>query len=291
MTAALPGSRDTAARLKEIVIANVVLPLDGSEGSRMVVPVARGLAQLYAATLHLVWVGEESLDPRLALSRLGVPTEETRGVVVHSLRGTAAEMIVRAAQDLPRSLIVMCTHTRLGHRTDCFGSITESVLASNPERIVLLDPGRGDRPWSLQRVLLAHDGAPRCEAATAAAADLARRANVEVIALHVAASKVGCPKETGGFPAPQYVDQPQHEWPAWASEFMDRLLAAGVAASSMHFKIVLTAGQPGSEVAHIARGREADLVVLAGSSHWETGKHAATRAIIQTSGCPVLLVR
>jgi nucleotide-binding universal stress UspA family protein len=272
-------------------VANIVLPLDGSAVSRAAVPVARGLAQLYKAVSHLLYVGEAPPDPKNMLSLLGVTREDMPGAVVDTYEGDAAEGIAGTARQLPESLIVMCTHTGAHGDLDHFGSVAEAVLASSPERIVLLAPDRGDKPWCIQRVLLAHDGTRVCDAAAASAAELSLLGGAEVIALHVAARKAASPEGPGNHPAPRYIDQPQHEWPAWTGEFTDRMLALGRPPSSVHFNLVVAGGQPGSEIANLARERQADIVVMAWHGQWEHARHIATRVVLRAAGCPVLLVR
>jgi nucleotide-binding universal stress UspA family protein len=274
---------------KASTIKNVVLPLDGSQVSRLALPIARTLSKLYGATLHVVTAGQEMLHTKEALSYLSLTTEEMLGAVLDSCTGDPAEAIVRAAQQLPSPLLVMCTHTGVERSSDDFGAVAESVLRLAPERIVLLAPERGDRAWLIRRVLLAHDGTPSSNCATAAAAEVAQSACAEVIALHVAARKGPHPEQPGSLPAPRYIDQAHHEWPAWAGEFMDRMLAMGAPSSSMQFKLVVTGGQPGSEVAQVARERDVDLVVMACRGKWRS-QHHATRVVTRTSGCPVLLV-
>jgi len=273
---------------KPKTIKNVVLPLDGSQSSRLAVPIARTLSKLYGATLHVVTVGQEVLHTKEALSHLGLTSEEMQGAVLDACSGDPAEAIVGAAQQLPSPLLVMCTHTGVERSSDDFGAVAESVLRVAPERIVLLAPERGDRAWVIRRVLLAHDGTASSDCATAPAAEIAQSARAEVIALHVAARKAPHP-EPGSLPAPRYIDQPQHEWPAWAGEFMDRMLAMGAPCSSVQFKLLVTGGQPGSEVAQLARERDVDLVVMAWRGKWRS-EHHATRVVTRTSGCPVLLV-
>jgi len=274
---------------KPSTIKNVVLPLDGSQVSRLALPIARALSKLYGATLHVVTVGQEVLHTKEALSHLGLTSEEMQGAVLDACSGDPAEAIVGAAQQLPSPLLVMCTHTGVERSSDDFGAVAESVLGVAPERIVLLAPERGDRAWLIRRVLLAHDGTSSSDCATAAAAEVAQSARAEVIALHVAARKGPHPEQRGSLPAPRYIDQPQHEWPAWAGEFMDRMLAMGAPSSSIQFKLVVTGGQPGSEVAQVARERDVDLVVMAWRGKWRS-EHHATRVVTRTSGCPVLLV-
>ena len=85
------------------------------------------------------------------------------------------------------------------------------------------------------------------------------------------------------------MDQPQHEWPAWAEEFMNRVIAAGAHSSAVHFKLAVTGGQAGSEVAQVARERDVDLVAMAWHGHLEH-ERCATRVVVRTCDCPVLLV-
>ena len=269
-------------------IESVVLPLDSTEDSQSAIPVARKLSELYGATLHLTYVGEQALDEKAAAGWLGLDPQKIHGTIFQSSKGEPVEVVMRLARDLPKAVIVMSTC--IGQPTDAnhFRSITESIFASKPERTVLVSPHSGGKSWNVRRILLAHDGTPTCHAATGPAAELAQRAGAEVIALHVAArgEHTG---EPGSIPAPLYVDQPQHEWPAWAEEFMNRVVAAGAPPSTVHFKLAVTGGQPGSEVAQVARERQVDLVVMAWYGHWDH-ESCATRVVIRTAGCPVMLV-
>ena len=291
MTAALPDWNASIPPEHETTrsVESIVLALDGTEHSRPAIPVARKLSELYHATLHVTYVGEGALDLKEAAGRLGFSAEEAHGVVFEQGKAGAVTVVTELARQLPHALIVLSTETGRATDKDHFGSVTESVFASRPERTVLLSPHRGNKPWSPRSILLAHDGTPACHAATGAAAELAHRAGAEVIALHVAARGEERSGEPGSIPAPLYVDQPQHEWPAWAEEFMNRIIAAGAPPSSVHFKLAVTGGQAGSEVAKVARDRGVDLVVMAWHGHWDR-ESCATRVVVRNSDCPVLLV-
>ncbi len=154
---------------------------------------------------------------------------------------------------------------------------------------MLLTPERGRGPWSLRLILLAHDGTPVSHPATCPAADVAQRTGAQIIALHVAARGEDRPGAPGSIAAPLYVDQPQHEWPVWAEEFMNRVVAGGTPPSGVHFKLAVTGGQAGSELAQVARERNVDLVVMAWHGNWEH-KDCATRVVVRNAGCPVMLV-
>jgi nucleotide-binding universal stress UspA family protein len=220
---------------------------------------------------------------------MGLRDEDIHGAVLDSRTGTPAEVILAAVQQLRRPMIVMCTSTEDDAGPDCFGPVMEAVLGATPTRIVLVGPECDHDRWTLRRVLLAHDGTPSSDLATAPAAELAQRAGAEVIALHVAAGGERYRKQPRSLPSPQYIDQPQHEWPAWANEFLNRMLAVGAPLSSVSFKLVVTGGQPGSEVAEVSRERDADIVVMAWHGRWNAPQ-SPTKVVLRTAGCPVLLV-
>ena len=288
MTATLAKTNASSGRSPSGSVAeNILLVLDGTHASKPAIPVACKLAETLDATLHVTYVGEQALDAREVACNLGFTPRQRHGAVFDQLTGDPANMVAEMVRRLSRPLVVMSTG-RAADR-DRFGSIAESVLATRPERIVLLTPERGEQTWTLGRILLAHDGSPTSHSATGPAAELAQRSGAEVIALHVAAQGKGGPQEPGSLPAPRYMDQPQHEWPAWAEEFMNRVLAAGTPPSAVQFKLAVTSGRPGSEIAELARERLVDLVVMAWHGHGEPHM-CATRVVIQTSACPVLLV-
>ena len=270
-------------------ITTILLALDGSRRSQAAVPVARKLRSLYEAALRVVYVGIQAFNRDTIAEQLGFSMPESRDVTFDSSGEKPAESIARLGSSHPGSLVVMSTETGEPTGGDHFGSITESVFALRPERIVLFAPDGSAESWRLGRILLAHDGAPASHAATGPAADLAQRAGAEVIALHVAARGEERSSQPGSMSAPLYVDQPQHEWPVWAGEFMNRLLAAGTPPANVHFKLAVTGGQPGSEVAQVARERQIDLVVMAWHGHWDS-ESSATRVVVRGCGCPVMLI-
>ncbi len=275
----------------ELSIENIVVPLDGTSLQRPAIPIAHEVARLLRATLHFVYMGdipEEEFPAKIPDGSLGVTPFDMHGAVLHSVHGEGTEGMLSIAKQLANP-VVMITIPALETPSDRLGPLAELALASRLRHLALVPAERGSKAWRLRRVLLAHDGTPGCQRATITAVELAHRSGAEVVALHVAEHGEPRPQEPGSIPAPLYIDQPQHEWPAWAEEFMNRLLATGVSPANVHFELALTGGQPGSEVAQVARDRTADLVVMAWHGHWEQ-EYTAARVVIATSGCPVLLV-
>ncbi|MFB3812795.1 MAG: universal stress protein [Terriglobales bacterium] len=281
-------SRDTSSA-RVFHVETVLVPLDGTSHSKVALPVARVVARVENASLHVVYVGDHLLGARETLHELGLTQDEMHGAVLHERIGEPARAIAELARELPSPLIVMCTHAGNRART-LLGSVAEGVLTAIPARIMFVPPERGPAPWQLRRILLAHNGTPTADVALPSTADLAHRAGAEVIALHVAARGDEGPSEPGSLPAPRYIDQPHHEWPAWAREFVERMMALGAPATSMNFKLLVAGGQPGSEVAQFARDHLVDLVTVPWAGDWDSKPTGALKTIVGRSGCPVLLL-
>jgi nucleotide-binding universal stress UspA family protein len=287
---ALPESDHGTNAPDRTSVRNILLPLDGRNLSRVAIPVALGLAQVYQATLHVIYAGAERVAPETKLAQLGVRWEELPGTVIDQAVGSPPEAILNAEQALPSPLIVMCTHTGSTPLPHGFGSVTEELLAKNPERIVLVAPEHSRATFQISKIVLAHDGTPAADCAIAPTAQLAALARASVTAIHVAAPCEGAPEQSGSLPAPRYIDQPQHEWPLWTAEFSGRMQAMGAPTSALKFKLLVKGGQPGSEIALLANKEKADLVVMGNPGNWQRSRRSLTRVVIQTSGCPVLLV-
>jgi nucleotide-binding universal stress UspA family protein len=291
MTAALPEWNGAihGVQREATLVRNIVLPIDASEAAWTAIPVAQTLCALYDAKLHVANVGHDELAFGQAANHMQLIRDAVHRPRLVEAGPNPVEAVLELAYSLPEVLTVISTD--LGQRVDQdhFGSFTESFFARRPERTIVVSGDRGDKPWQLGHILLAHDGTPGSHAATNPAIDLALRSKADVMALHVASRGQERPEQAGSISAPIYFDQPQHEWPAWAQEFMNRILATGAPASSVHFKLTVSGGQPGSEVAQVARDRAADLVVMTWHGHWDH-ENCATRVVVRSSGCPVLLV-
>jgi len=292
MTAAMrdwQGAMRESSGASRLVVENIVVPLDGSDTAKLALPVAKTLARLQDSTLHIVYVGEQPGTPRQTLQELGLSVNDLRGAVIDYATGAPAEAILRMAMELPNSLIAMCTHSMAPDKTS-LGSVSEALLGAAPPRLLLMTPDASRELWCPHRVLLAHDGSPSAASAILPAAEVAQLSGAEVVALHVAAPNAEHPDEPGSLPAPRYIDQPQHEWRSWAGEFVERMLALGGSTAGITFKLLVTGGQPGSEIAQFARDNKSDLVILPWHGKWQNQKGGAVEAIVRRSACPVLLI-
>lgn len=267
----------------------VLVPLDGSVPALSALPVAKAFAELQKATLHFVHITHETAPFIEMLPRLGLDARELRGAVLHIQTGEPAAEILQIARDHHCLLIVMCTHTAAAHSRPILGGTALAVLQGTLCPLVLVPPDRGLRPWSLRRILLPHDGTPTSSAAIRPAAELARLADAELNVLHVATSRTHPPLEHGSLTL-RYMDQPQHEWPGWAEEFIGRLSCV-CPLDSLRVQMLLAHGEPGDEVVRVAADHSSDLIVLAWRGVWERPRALTIKSIVDHAACPVMIVR
>jgi nucleotide-binding universal stress UspA family protein len=269
-------------------IQSILVPLDGTSSALAAVPVARSLSKATAATLVMLHVGDRALPARQRLAELGLSPEQQHGVVVEQPTGPPAEAIVGFARTRPGSIIVMCTHTA-GQPEGILGRVTGYVVRQVRDPVILVQPGRSARPWHLERMLLPHDGTVATSGAMNAAGSLAHRTGAEVLVLHVACS---VPRVAGGtFAAPRYVDQPQHEWAAWESEFLERMTALGHPPAEVRFRMFMVAGKPGPEIVRFADSHQVDLIALAWHGRWDAHRAQTLKCVLEYSNSPVLVAR
>jgi nucleotide-binding universal stress UspA family protein len=269
----------------------IFVPLDGSVHAQAALSVARALAPLVDATLHLIHIGEPALPPRELLCKLGLATDDVWGAVVEQAGGDAAASIVRLARGPVCAYIVMCPHTGQQQSTGDLGGVARDVLHKASCPIVLVPPAQDQRPWQLRSIVLPHDGTPTTTAAIGPALELARRADAELLVLHVAAAGAAPPMEPGAITTPRYQDQAHHEWPTWAQEFLQRACCVNPPEEMRGVRLALAVGDPAAEIIHSARDHHADLIVLGWHGDLESDYPLVAKAVIRKMACPLLMLR
>ncbi|HEX7119367.1 MAG TPA: universal stress protein [Longimicrobiales bacterium] len=272
-------------------MSEILVPLDGTAHATVALPVAQTLARLLDGTLHVLHVAKRTVPPQQLLATLGLTPEAVRGTVLDAATGSPAEAIVRAAREAEDATIVLCTHTGMEKPTGTLGHVADEVLRTTLQPLVLVQPERGHRPWVVDHILLPHDGTPATASGLKPAARLARRARAELLVLHVAEPGGGQPPEPGTFTTPRYVDQPQHEWPSWATEFLERAGQMGGLPEDLTLRLQVATGDPGAEIVRTARERGTDLIVLAWHGHHEAARARTMKTVIHDAPCPVFVCR
>jgi nucleotide-binding universal stress UspA family protein len=269
----------------------ILVPLDGSVHALAALPVARSLAELVHAKLHLVHVAEPIIHPRELLRKLGLTDDDVRGSVVEQASGDAAARLVCLAREPACAYIVMCPHTGQGEPVGDLGSVAREVLRWSTCPVVLVRPTWKPPPWCLRHVLVPYDGKPTTAAGLGPAWDLAVRADASLTVLHVTAVGMASLSEPGSITAPLYVDQAQHEWPAWTREFLQRTCCAIPLERMPALRLVLAVGDPAAEIVRVAQAHDVDLIVLSCGGHLAGNHPCVARAVIREAPCPILMLR
>ena len=266
----------------------ILVPLDGSKQALAALPVAKVLVEIERAGLHILHVGDHELAGDELRSRLGCEASLLDGCTIDARVGTPAVEILQVAGQIRPRVIVMCKHSG-AERGKMLGRTAMKVLHDARCPVVLVPPERGVVPWHLQHVLVPHDGTPSTSAALQPAAELAERGRAELLVVHVTGSRAA-PAEPGSLTTPRYVDQPQHEWPAWTTEFLNRL-ACVCPLGHLHVRIILVHGDIAMEILRLSERQSTDLIVLAWRGIWEAPRAATMKGILREARCPTMVVR
>ena len=268
----------------------VLVLLDGPSNATAALPVARGFAHLLGATVALVHLGREAVPPDELIARLGLSPDDVRGLMIDQCSGSPADAIAGAAA-AGHTALVVTTAPAAPEPSSAFEGVPRAVLRAAPWPVVLVPAICGRRPWALRQLLLPHDGTPTSAAAIAPTADLASRSSAELVVLHVATPGVDRSSEPGSFAAPRYLDQPQHEWPVWEREFLERVRAAAHPRHIEKARLVLAQGEAGAAILEFARCHASDLIALAWRGSVESERAQTIRRVIRDAGCPVIVFR
>ncbi|MGI8551039.1 MAG: universal stress protein, partial [Dehalococcoidia bacterium] len=173
--------------------------------------------------------------------------------------------------------------------------MAEAVIAAAERPLLIVNPEAALRPTSrmsaLRRLLVPLDGARLTAVALQPIAALAGRLGASIELLYVAGSGQKALNEPGSIRVARYVDQPQHEWPQWANEVVDRLCRVCAACpDAVPVRVFLARGEVAPEVVRFATEHKEDAIVLVRRSRLERQRAMVLRQILADTSCPVLLV-
>jgi len=182
----------------DLRIANILVPLDGSEFALRAMPTARAVARRLGAEVHTISVARRSDHAEhlraLASGTLDVDLHDDRVVVASDT--DPADAIEARARELNPSIVCLTTHGRGRFRGALVGSVARSLLQRSPDPIIALgpmadNPGWTPRPrsWpeplSVPRIVACVDGSDASEAVLALATAWARALTMSVTILTV----------------------------------------------------------------------------------------------------------
>ena len=270
--------------------ATVVLPLDTTSRSSAVLPVATTVIRLAEATPCIVCTGRPAATISDLKEKFPVLEAWLANAIVASAQGSPAEEIVRMATEWRSLCIVMAM--REGEKMPDTGldPIAEGVLRGMPCPVVLVPPEREPAPWDIRQVVLPQDGTPETARALGPAITLAGRTGAGLLVLHVSGAHVVPPREPGTLAPPQYVDQPQYEWPAWAQEFLERVSSLSGEPVKGRIRMFMAQGEPGPEIVRFTRAHGADLIVLSWRGELAPRCALTLRYVLRCAPCPILVL-
>jgi nucleotide-binding universal stress UspA family protein len=252
------------------------------------------VARQLDAALEVLHVVVDTPPDQDLWARLQRDLLESESLQVRASAGEPAQAILQAAEAPDVELLVLTTHGREIVPGRQLGRVAEAVVARAGRPVLLVRPEavRLDVPArDVRRLLLPQDGTPTTAEALVPATHLASRLGASIDLLYVASPEQGPPLERGSIAAPSYVDQPQHEWPHWASEVIDRLCSClAHCPKSVPVQMFLAQGDIGEEIARFATGHDEDVIVLVRRSRFEVGRARVLRAVLDRTPSPILLV-
>lgn len=267
---------------------SVVVALPATGATRGAIETGRVIARALSAPLHGVLVWPTSISPADVPRLLHLDPAFIEGMVIDVEVGDPGERLSKLACDDPISFVVLTADDE-GRDACRIGEIAARAIAKATAGAIVVRAGAS--LTRLERILVPLDGTPSTAAALGPAGDLAKRAGASLDVVLIEDAAAPSSREPGAM-MPVYFDQPQHEWPAFSAEFMQRFLGAiGHCPSEVPTRFYLGAGRPATEILRFARELQSDLITLV----WHGGcadEHGTVfRDIVRSSPRPVLVLR
>jgi nucleotide-binding universal stress UspA family protein len=220
---------------------------------------------------------------------LQVPTHDLEGFVLDVEQGDPAGRLLEISDLHPTAFLVIGANPHAGDKLGV-GPVATRVIEESKAPVLLVRPGATSK---LERILLPLDGTPSTASALEPATELARAAGASIdIVLVGEAQHLPSSTEHGAMLAPQYVDQPHHEWPAFSGEFVERFVQTlGHCPTDVPIRFFLGAGDPGEEILRYAHLLGSDLTVLVWHGLASARHGAIFQSILRRATCPVLVLR
>lgn len=295
----------------------ILVPLDGSELAEVALPYAEELAarlkteaillQVVPRAYHVYAYGEGSAKTPYTdeeMKPLRASAEDSLEKVANGLRdkgittrtevrvGTAADEIIKLADEIDAGVVTMSTHGRSGISRWALGSVADKVVRGTKQPVALIR-AKGARPDVrkkdiLDKAIVPLDGSKESETVIPYIEELASKLEVEVTLLHML--------------APDYYIYSEEQLKqmeslvASAEDYIERVAAQlkqkGIAAKA-EFREVMQ-GTEAEEIIKLADEIQADVVAMAthgrsGVGRWAFGSVADR--VLHEGNTPLLLVR
>jgi nucleotide-binding universal stress UspA family protein len=286
------------------MIANILVPLDGSALSERALPYATALARRANARLRLYHVTTDIGSPADIRAELDIEarTDEIASQLrAQGIQATAVsapvyltvQAILSAATNPPADLIVMSTHGRGGLGRWLYGSVADEVL-SQADVPVLLVSAACHHPWPEDRplkILVPLDGSDLSEAALGPARLLSHTLEANLLLLRVIEEDADA--DWRFEPEHLAIDRTSPPAIEVAQQYLQEFAEVTGPITSAVDMLVDT-GDPSVAIAATAEKEGVDLIVMA--THGRTGLARLTMGSVATTtlqraNVPILLIR
>jgi nucleotide-binding universal stress UspA family protein len=270
----------------------LLVPLDGSQLSEAVLPMAAFLAEGAGARVtllhlverrapatvhgdrHLTTAAEAESYLRVVAARYFPPAVTVDWHVHRREISDVAHSLADHADELESDLVVMLTHGHGHLRRWFFGTVAQQVVRLGPSPLLLLQPGAdGKVPVPFRQLLVPLDGQRVHEAGLGPAVDVARLSSAAVHLLTV----VPTPSTLGGADAAsaqlmpaatrEVLDLAEEQGVDYLQDHVARLEEGGIVAAA-----TVARGEPADVIRETAARLAADLIVL--GTHGSAGVEA-----------------
>jgi nucleotide-binding universal stress UspA family protein len=287
-----------------MMIANILVPLDGSPLAERALPYATSLARAAQARLRLLHAIPDTTAPahsdpdgdvaaRLEHLASQLRTEGVQATAQTITGRAPSHAIVDAANDPPADLIAMSTHGRSGLGRWLYGSVADQVLTLT-EVPVLLISAACHHAWTEDRplkILVPLDGSDHSETALRLARVLGDTLGAGLLLLRV----VDEAADTNWRFDPSHVSLARaSSAEIEQSEQYLQGLAEVPSPSTQSIDLLVDTGNPSSTITTVAENEGVDLIVMA--THGRTGLARLTMgsvaiATLHRAHVPILLIR
>ncbi len=217
--------------------------------------------------------------PRAAAATARPPVAPAADVPVEEAVGEPAAAALAAAHE--DDVIAFATRRAT---QEGIGPAADALLGRAAQPLFVVRPGM--RPLAaLRRVVVPLEGSPSSSEAMRLTEEAFCRRGREIVVLHV--GTVDTPDEPGSMPAPRMVDQEHYEWSSWHEEFTMRF--ATCPEGGRH-RTVVGVGEPAAVIVQEALRLPADLIVLAWTGVFSSGRSPSVHTLLDEAPCPLLLV-
>ena len=246
-------------------MTTVLAAIDSGACARPVLETATRVATLFGATARGLHVRENGSDAPDRLARAAA-------IELREATGERVPAIVHAAAEPDVVALVLGARGIHGGPQPA-GSTALEVITRVAKPVVVVPP-RAQPLAPFRRILVPLEGTAESSQALAETIELATRADLEIVALHVHSPAS----------VPAFSDQTHHELRAWEREFISRYAPRAAA------RLIRRLGTAADDVAAVAHDADADLIVLAWSQDLAPGRARVVRQTLARSAIPVLLV-